>query len=505
MVKLLDALLALGCFALISAFWLAAIGLSTTVLMQMQYAFNPLALSSWKTLYLGFLQGGAVPLGFLLLVLAAALLTAAGEIAILWRLPRIVAAMPSPAFPRLSLPHPMKRSARTAKPRAEPAMPSPPAATPPLAEPPPSAETPPPPRPEPPTSLGQLSDSAVLARILALFEVWNEPPPAWMAEALRDEVILLSPDAWPTLESLGSQGLDLLVTLQAHGMMPESPAARRAIGEVETILRAGVAAALGLPETAPPAPALTLAAAWLCEALDNFLAAQADTKTPPDRQAMARLMIEQAMRGMTEQDWTSLDQFPEKAGRIRVLTDRLREDLRRPASARPAAPAETPLEAVIALLKQFDFALDSGPTAARQTPLLAERDDLQLLLQVVDLKGTAWRLPEGPLGPWISDHAAPGFSPGRQLWQQLARRRLRRVDPRPLTGLLILHDGQIEREGLLADLAERERYRGGIGVVWLSGGTGALPLLQQELADIAGRDAGERRAAQRSADHSAAP
>ncbi len=246
---------------------------------------------------------------------------------------------------------------------------------------PPSPPPSPPPAPaapvaERPAETETLSDSAVLARILALFEVWNEPPPAWMAEALRDEVVLLSPDAWPTLESLGNQGLDLLVTLQAHDMLPESAAALRAIGEVETVLRAGIAAELGAAaDPAAPLPMLTLAASWLCEALENFLSAQADPKILPERLDMAQAMLGQALRGMTEADWTSLDQFPEKASRVRVLTDRLREDLRRPAAIKPgpaptASPAD-PIETIIALLKQVGFALEAGlpaPIGPRSWP-----------------------------------------------------------------------------------------------------------------------------------------
>jgi len=261
--RLFDILMALGCFALISALWLAALGLLTSVLMQSVYAFNPLDLAAWQSLAAGFRQGGAVPLGFFLTIAAALLLASTGEIAILWRLPGIAAAMPVPHLPHLAWPRlraPVLARPKAARPRAEPLMPPPPS-------PPPPPPAPAPPSASPadrPAEAAPPADSVVLARILALFEVWNEPPPAWMAEALRDEIVLLSPDAWPTLESLGSQGLDLLVTLQAHGMLPESPAALRAIGEVETLLRAGIAAGIeGGAEPASPLPILTLAASWL--------------------------------------------------------------------------------------------------------------------------------------------------------------------------------------------------------------------------------------------------
>lgn len=485
--RILDALMALGCFALISALWLAALGLLTTVLAQTLYGFNLLSLPAWKALYAAFLQGGTVPLGFIFCSAAAVLLAGAGEIGILWRLPAIVAAMPSPHLPRLSLPRlaAPKRRQQPPRIRAEPVMRH---AS--------SAPPPPPPAPPPPpiaeVSSKKIPDSAILSRILALFDVWNEPPPAWMAEALRDEVVLLSPDAWPTLESLGGQGLDLLIALREHDMLPESPAALRAIGEVETILRAGISASLDAAGavSAPP-PVLTLAASWLCEALENILAAQADPLVSPDRLSMARGMFDRALRGMADADWASLDRFPEKAGRVRVLSDQLREDLRA-ASSRPVPPAD-PAEAVIALLKQFGFSLEAGGSAFAETPVLAQREDFLLLLQTVDLRERTWRLPKGLLGPWSPDDSHPETMPARLLWQQVARRRLRQTDHRPVSGLLVVHGGHIEQEDRLADLVAADRRRSGVGLAWLAGGSGLLPSLERELAELPERTRMDRR------------
>jgi len=501
--RFFQALMALACFILISALWLGALGLFATVLMQVLYAFSPLSLSAWKALSLAFRQGGTVPLGFILYSLAAVLLAGAGETAILWRLPSIAASMPSPSLPhiRLSRATVTARRPRPSKPRAEPVMPPRPAPAPPSPEPPVS-----PPAQDRPLEQSKPSDSAILSRILALFDVWNEPPPAWMAEALRDEVVLLSPDAWPTLESLGSQGLDLLVTLREHDMLPESPAALRAIGEIEDLLRSNVGIGLNAGETAPPAPTLTLAAAWLCEALDNVLAAQGEPAAQPDRLPMAQTMFDRALRSMSDTDWASLDRFPEKAGRVRVLSDRLREDMRTAGTrgAPPptaAAPPSTPAEAVIALLKQFGFVTDAGPQGA---PLLAHRDDLQLLLQVIDLQGGDWRLPDGLLGPWLPGSAQTGSSPARLLWQQLARRRLRQTDLKPLIGLLVVHGGRLEQEDRLAGQVAADRRRSGIGLAWLADGAGPLPSLERELSALPDRITEERRRGQM-ADRSASP
>jgi len=220
---------------------------------------------------------------------------------------------------------------------------------------------------------------------------------------------------------------------------------------------------------------------------------------------MAQTMLGQALRGMTDADWTSLDQFPEKAGRVRVLTDRLREDLRRPIIGKPVpAPSPAaPVETIITLLKQFGFALEAASPGADQGTLLAEREDLMLLLHAFDLGGGDWHLPQGLLGPWAMDGARLSPSPGRQLWQQMARRRLRRPDPRPLAGLLVLHGGRVEQEELLAGIVATDRRRSGIGLAWLTNNPGALPSLQDELTDLRDRALKERQR-ERSADYSTA-
>jgi hypothetical protein len=79
------------------------------------------------------------------------------------------------------------------------------------------------------------------------------------------------------------------------------------------------------------------------------------------------------------------------------------------------------------------------------------------------------------------------MSPGRQLWQQLARRRLRQADPRPLAGLLVLHGGQIEDEDLLAKIVAADRRRGLIGLAWLGERSAFLPDLRRELTELPDR------------------
>jgi len=484
--RVIGFLVATGWFALISALWFGTTALSAAFLLQRQYGFDPLQPAAWERLATGFRQGQAIPLGFILLGLAFGSLGLIGEIAILWRLPTLVARLPSLSLPRLSF-KPPKPPARKQRPEKS------------------AAPTPPPPAPEPPAAEPappedpQNNDSAILARILALFDVWDEPPPSWMAEALRDEVHLLSPGAWPTLESLGSHGLDLLLTLQEHGMLPESKAALQAIGEVGAVLRAGLAAEADRLETSSPKALLTLAASWLCEALENFLAAAEDARVDPEQLAMARTMLKQAMGGMSEEDWASLDQFPEKASRVRVLTDRLREELR----DGPPVKSLKPVDSVIALLERFGFTVEAG-TGAAEAPFLAQRPDLLLLLRIFDLGDGAWRLPQGLLGPWSRIDQTFETSPGRQLWQLMARRRLRQPDPRPLTGLLVLRDGRVEEEKILAELVAADRRRSLISLAWLEESDGPLPSLERELRDLTERTARER-SLQRADSHSAAP
>jgi len=298
-------------------------------------------------------------------------------------------------------------------------------------------------------------------------------------------------------------------------MLPESQAALEAIGKVEAALRSGLAAESAAPAAPAPLPLLTLGASWLCEALENFLSAQEDAASPPDRVEMARAMLDQAMRSMGEGDWASLDLFPEKASRVRVLTDRLREDMRRtnppkpvpaePLNAYPPAPAPAPLDptgAALAMLERFGFRLQPVGPSSPETALLAERPDLLLLLQLVDLAGKSWRLPQGLLGVWFSQNEET-LLPGRKLWQLLARKRLRHADPRPLAGLIILHGGKIEQEEMVAELVAADRRRSAIGLAWLDELSTALPSLEQELQELTEGPVRER-AARRSEDYSAA-
>jgi hypothetical protein len=135
---------------------------------------------------------------------------------------------------------------------------------------------------------------------------------------------------------------------------------------------------------------------------------------------------------------------------------------------------------------------------------VAQRPDLILFLHLVDLRQKSWSLPQGPLGPWQSEEDA--MSPGRQLWQLLARRRLlRRADGRPLAGLLILKDGRIEEEGRLADLVLAERRRSAIGLAWLEAADASQPTLERALNDLTEQAARERAAVRCADNHAALP
>jgi hypothetical protein len=297
--------------------------------------------------------------------------------------------------------------------------------------------------------------------MLALFEVWNEPPPDWIAEAMRDEAAQLGDQGWPLLRDLGAVGVRLAALLQTRGLIPQRPAVLAALEDVlASATDAAAPMAAAASELPPP---LSTGAAWLCELLDHF--------APDDGQA-AEDLLARAIRGMTAEDWASLDRFPERAGQARVLTDRLAEDFRRNGKTPPCPPAEM-LES---LLRQFGF--EVRPAAVKDG-VWAEREDLALLLKLTDLKQRRWRLPSGPLGPWLDAEGGESASPGRELWRQISMLRLRRPAGTRLDGVMVAHGGSFEDEKPLCDAS-----RDGVRLVWLSEQGGALPDLQEHLSDL---------------------
>jgi hypothetical protein len=434
-----------------AAFWLLALSLSAllaegliwALLLHLLFGFDALSPAAWLQLHRGFLAGGGVPFAFVA-TLAGALLSALSiELLLILHLPGLLAWLPALPAPRLSRPA-WRRPGRAPRPVAKA---SPPAAPPVAAAPPPAAGK---------------EDEAAIARMLALLEVWNEPAPGWMVEALREEAESVRDEAWPLLRDLGAAAMRLLVLLEAQGLLPDRPAARATLAEL--LDRRVAEPPPSLAAEAEPAPRLTTGAAWLCELLDNF--------TPSDGEAIEDLLA-RALRGMKEEDWASLDRFPEKAGRVRVLTDRLSEQLRH---ANPGPPLD-PLARIEALLAKCGFAIRSrnGPAG-----LLAERPDLLLLLRAVDLQGRSWPTADGLRGP------------GRQLWQELATARLRRAAGPAIRAALVLHDGCFADDAILAQAADDQRREGGIELLWLDETPGPLPSLARHLGALTATPLRER-------------
>ena len=435
----------------LSAAWLCSQAAIWGVVFLLWFDFPAFHPAAWRQLYGLFMAGGTIGLDFVAALAGMALVTAGGQIWLFAALPGLLSWLPP--LPATSLPALRKAKRRERRERREPKPMLPQRPVPPR-------QTPAPVSPAPASPAGKLYDSACVARMLALFEVWSDPPQDWIKEAMRDEAARLSDQAWPILRELGAVGVRLAALLQAEGLLPREASAVFALEEMPAAPTSdGAAPPASTSEF--PAP-LTMGAAWLCELLDHFA---------PDDGQTAEDLLGRAMRGMTAEDWASLDHFPEKAGKVRVLTDRLAEDFRRGGKTVPS----TPVELLQGLLRQFGFEIQP---AVVKNGFWAEREGLALLLSLIDLKQRRWRLPSGPLGPWLDCDGADAH-PGRELWKQLSTQRLRRPSGTRLEGVVVVHGGWFEDEDTLCEVA-----RDGVAVAWLNEQGGALPDLQNHLGRL---------------------
>ncbi len=402
------------------------------------------------------------------------------------------------------------------------------------------------------------ADYAVFGRVMALFEVWSDAAPDWMQAALRDEMDMLSEAGWRLFAAFGEPAMTRLETIAAAGLLPADPAKRALLqgllersgardGPADPPFEASAAemAARQADDTPPLAPSgnvrLSMSAAWLCEMVDNFVmleeiradgdgsgAASFDDRWGAIfRETGERLKI--AMQAMTDEDWRSIDQFPDRAGRIRVLTDRLREDLRiipaqadgpgrdgggQVSSSRPETPPFPPMPAISPLSPLSPPSPPSPPSPAvagddagrgsvasmsleeilraagyvvRTLPALragsscgpadylAQRDDFSVLLHVADLAGGIWRLDGDSLAPWQggAGHALP--SPCRAVWQRLALLRSVGKQTTPSAGVVVLTGGRFSDEPAVARIIEDDRRRTDVDLAWLDRASSALP------------------------------
>lgn len=300
------------------ALWLAILSFGSLTLQTLLWAFlfehwfdfALLRPAAWHGLAAFFRAGGAVRFDFVLTLLSMILLAFLSEIILLLSLPGLQGWLP---------PLPSRRSIRQAPPPPRPSCPPRPPVAPPQPDPPaiPMVEIAAPPA-APPSAAH--SPASVLARMMALAEVCEDPPAGWIIDALREEAARLAPSDWALLEPLGAAALTLLALLDKEGLMPRST-------EIEALWSAlqrdGATGEVALPAK------LTSGAAWLSELADHFV---------PGRDSAIEKLLLRAMRAMTADDWRSLDTHPEKARRARLATDHLSsliEDM--PAKSKGAA------------------------------------------------------------------------------------------------------------------------------------------------------------------------
>jgi len=450
----------IGWSLLLSALWLGLWAGGTASLLAAWFTFEAWHPAAWRSLTHLFMTGGTLRFDFVAALFAFFLLALAGEILLLLHWPTLLVwlpELPAPQAPRWQSSY---RVPSVERPPSAPFIP-------------PGAPKPPP--ADRPDSGGQ----AGLARMLSLFDVWKEPPADWMVDAMQDEVAQLPPHAWSQLAEIPDSGPSLIAALRRHALLPGEAASSPAL--------AAPGAAIPPPATVAPgddgAPALTLGAAWLCELLDHFARQTGIAGLVPPLPAPVATLVERAIRGMKDQDWASLDRFPERAGRIRILSDQLREQMR--AIERPPGHA---LGMVDALLRQFGFEGVEGSASLGAAPLLTRLGALRMLLQMVDLQERAWQMPHGVLGPWRREDRMDQDSPCRALWQRLTLLRLRYPDDPPPVGLVIVTRGRLLDESALAQRIAEHVVKTGIRLCWLTDADRILPDLRRCLGALsAGR------------------
>jgi hypothetical protein len=448
----------IGWSILMSALWLSLCAAGAATLLAAAFTFESWRPAAWRELYQLFLTGGTLRFDFVAALFATCLLALVGEILLLLHWPTLLVWLPE-------LPAP--RAPRWQAPRRAPIVERPRPASVPLV--PPAAPK------APPVDLPDSAGQSGLARVLSLFDVWKEPPATWMLDAMHDEIAHLPPHSWSRLAEIPESGPSLIAVLRRHGLLPGETTSSPALAVPD--------APIPPPETATPgdagAPALTLGAAWLCELLDHFALQTGALGLAPPLPAPVATLVGRAIRGMKDQDWASLDRFPERASRIRVLSDRLREQLR----AIDRSPGHE-VGMVDALLRQFGFDGVDVVALLGAAPLLTRLGALRMLLQLVDLQERNWQLPHGVLGAWRQQDRAESDSPCRVLWQRLSLLRLHYPqDPLPV-GLVIVTRGRLLDEGALAQMTSEQVARTGIRLCWLTDADRILPDLRRCLGAL---------------------
>ena len=538
---LANAILTLAAAGLLLALWLTLLGGIAAFAYRALFQFDALDPGRWRELYRWFLGGGTVAFGFAALAAGTGALALLGTVGLVFRLPSLSRRLkgmtelwrwrpPMPrrhlATPKMALPGAVLAAWRQlvdwgialrglpvgCRRRGRPA-PSSPVVAAGSGQAGMLAEVIPPGDVEAgqdilvaavdPESASGDDDLAVFGRAITLFEVWSEPPPGWICEALRDELAGLSAAGWRLFaEPAALRFLDLA---RVHRLLPEDPVAQAVVDALCTARPeprpVELVEVLPAEEGAPPAPVairMSLSAAWLCELLDNFemLEALRSAESGASDRFDAewgglvdetRGQLTQAMRGMADDDWASLDHFPDRARRVRILTDRLREEFRDPACGRAAAPVaapeqadEAPQEVMERLLDGFGFQLvPSLPGPAEVGLLQARRAATVLILRLQPLQDRRWRCDDSAFGPWRASDGTTLPSPCRAVWQRLALLAALDRDGASRQGVVVVIGGTFIAEEELAAELRCSSAPCDISLVWLDAPPGRpLPSLR---------------------------
>jgi hypothetical protein len=204
---------------------------------------------------------------------------------------------------------------------------------------------------------------------------------------------------------------------------------------------------------------------------------------------------------MGPRDWQSLDLFPERAGYVRILTDRLREDFRalhqvsrdvQPSTrealtACPALPENEEKPDPPEAMGRLAAILERACIERRPLPLtgsngtasdvLIDVHGREILLRLVDLGDGEWRLTGDSLAPWLDAGGGRRLSPCRQLWRRLTVLRALDGAGAPEMAVVVLPAGRFADEQAVARAVQQDRQKTGVDLVWLDRDRGVVPHL----------------------------
>jgi hypothetical protein len=168
-----------------------------------------------------------------------------------------------------------------------------------------------------------ITEAVLIARAMAVFEVWQDPPPQWMIDVLKENLEQLSSEGLILLDALGDKGRLLLKIADQWGVKVTGLTIKTNQESVE----------VNHNEVKSYKPAsLTLTAALLTELLENYLSLLKTEPSSEEEIKNHRKILQESrddllkrLSQMEANDWKSLDQFPSLAQHIRISTDHVLE------------------------------------------------------------------------------------------------------------------------------------------------------------------------------------